>query len=265
MWDFKELEESVLSVSATANTSFKPAKETLLSALMRVCDGSTHRPGEVDNDQYHWVLVRLIAHYTHLHAAFPTVSRMLNLARRPPAKGEEARDPRIKMLKQSFATDPVGARVLAYHSAQIIALSRWRPIFSPAEGMRLFLAGVVLWGFGNYYRPRHRSSSANDEPWNGRSDRGEGDSRATVRLDLLPWLAGERAEEGAREAEEWIRAGEKRAMVMGREGMVGVETVEGVKEVLRVVVGVLGSLRVWGLGGEFRSVLEELGTREGGA
>jgi hypothetical protein len=37
---------------------------------------------------------------------------------------------------------------------------------------------------------------------------------------------------------------------------------DGAKEVLRVVVGILGSLRVWGLGGEFKGVLEELVARK---
>jgi hypothetical protein len=36
---------------------------------------------------------------------------------------------------------------------------------------------------------------------------------------------------------------------------------DGAREVLKVVVGILGSLRVWGLGGEFKNVLEELMSR----
>lgn len=181
---------------------------------------------------------------------------MLNLARRPPAKGSESSDPRIKMLKSSFASDPTGARILAYHSAQIVALSRWRPIFSPAEGMRLFLAGVVLWGFGNYYRPM----PAAPQPYPGRQE-------DVVRLDLLPWCLPGQASiaRSSTSPEEWIRTGKGKATIgMGGDAdkMMDVCGPEGTKEVLKVVVSVLGSLRVWGLGGEFKAVLEELVTRK---
>ncbi|KAI5785793.1 fungal-specific transcription factor domain-containing protein [Geopyxis carbonaria] len=252
MWDFKELEESVLTVSVGAARSFRPAKVKLLDSLMLVCDASSTQPGEVENDRFHWVLARLIAHYTHLHAAFPTVSRLLNLARKPPAPGREADDPRLRKIRGSFATHQVEARTIAYHAAQIIALSRWRPVFSPAEGMRLFLAGVVLWGFGNYYRPGapSSSSSAGDGFSPGRQD-------AVVRLDLLPWHSG------CGSPDAWIRTGAGKATIgMGGEGgqdrMMEVCGEGGAKEVLKVVVGILGSLRVWGLGGEFKRVLEEL-------
>ena len=54
MWDFKELEESVLSL-ASVDTSFKPKKEMMLRCLMRLCESATPRAGEAEGDRYHWM------------------------------------------------------------------------------------------------------------------------------------------------------------------------------------------------------------------
>jgi hypothetical protein len=247
MWDFKGLEESVAVVGTN---SFKPQKEMLLRSLTRVCESATPRAGDAEGDRYHWIIARLIAHYAHLHAAFPTISLMLNLARKPPPQPhpplpqqqspDTTVDPRVKRVKNIFCSDPAGARTLAWHAAQIIALSRWKPVFSPVEGMRLFLAGIVLWGFGNYYR-----SSTIDEH--------------LVRLDALPWTTPGYEGRGLLTPDEWIRFGRGKPTIMMDEKTVDVCGDDGgAKEVLRVVVGILGSLRVWGLGGEFKQVLEEL-------
>jgi hypothetical protein len=264
MWDFKELEESVLSVGNFGAASFKPQKELLLRSAMRVCESATPRADEAEGDRYHWILARLIAHYTHLHAAFPTISLMLNLARKPPPQNVGINDPRIKRLKNVFITDPVGARSIAWHAAQIIALSRWQPVFSPVEGMRLFLAGVVLWGYAQYRRPREETpTSSAASSVNGAYPLTNSVHEEVVRLDLLPW----NMPQGPGRVEEWLRYGKGRgsiAMGMRDDGSGGVMEVcgeDGAREVLRVVVGILGSLRVWGLGGEFKNVLEELMAR----
>lgn len=251
MWDFKEMENSIISVGAYEKSMFQPAKLTLLRSLMAVCKGSIGKIGEVESDRYHWVLARLIAHYTHLYSAFATVNRMLTLVRRPPKPGSEANDTRVKVLISSYAADPVAARNLAYHAAQIIALSRWHPVYSPVEGMRLFLAGVVLWGFGRYYdraalQPRQTL-----------------DTNKIIRLDLLPWVHGEDC------GEKWVKTGEGKPAIAIMDKATGVERVvdvcgeSGAMSVLKVVVEILGSLRFWGLGGEFKGLLEELGARKG--
>lgn len=75
LWDFKELEESVLSVGGSSasvlgsggglglpmlSPGLKPAKETLLKSLMALCEGIRERQmeggvrdGEVDGDKVH--------------------------------------------------------------------------------------------------------------------------------------------------------------------------------------------------------------------
>lgn len=182
---------------------------------------------------------------------------MLTIARKPPGVGEDRSDARIKRLKALFTTDPAGARTLAWHAAQIIALSRWRPVFSPVEGMRLFLAGVVLWGFGNYHRVVLHDSKPVYHP---RPDE-------HVRLDLLPWCSGGTGGvRGTGGPEDWIRYGKGKATIEvvvedGAVKMVEVCGEEGAKEVLKVVVGILSGLKVWGLGGEFKGVLEGLMAR----
>ncbi|KAI5810333.1 fungal-specific transcription factor domain-containing protein [Pyronema omphalodes] len=301
MWDFKELEESVLSTERDYNN---PQKEALLSSLLLLCESASPPPPgslrtEVSGDRYHWILARLIAHYTHLHAAFPTISLMLNIARKPPPQGEENADPRIRKLRRDLEGDREQGRRLAWHAAQIIALSRWNPVYSPVEGMRLFLAGVVLWGFAgfcgtgigaggpsssyagsgyagsegcggtnNHDRDRERDLLRERERERERErDRMERDRMAMqymkqpqemVQLDILPWHAG--PEQQGR-GEEWVRTGRGKAVIHKESGVVEVCGEEGAKEVLRVVVGILGSLRVWGLGGEFKEVLEQLVNR----
>ena len=87
-----------------------------------------------------------------------------------------------------------------------------------------------------------------------------------MRLDLLPWITPSSC---AGRGEEWVRTGRGKAVIgVGVDGRPGGRMVEvcagdGAKEVLKVVVGILGSLRVWGLGGEFKGVLEELVARRG--
>lgn len=216
---------------------------------------------------------------------------MLNLARKPPLPGFEHRDMRVKSIRSIFANDPLCARTLAWHAAQIIALSRWHPVFSPVEGMRLFLAGVVLWGFANYQRsstsspsPSSSSAASDSAASSAASPTHPGAAHAapqppppppplplqfpelTVRLDLLPWNMPKSC---AGRGEEWVRTGRGKAVIgVGVDGGLGDRMVEvcagdGAKEVLKVVVGILGSLRVWGLGGEFKGVLEELVARRG--
>ncbi|KAI5843830.1 fungal-specific transcription factor domain-containing protein [Morchella snyderi] len=278
LWDFKEIEESVLSVGGTSTTNggglglpmfgpgLKPAKDILLKSLMTLCgsiqkkqmDGGM-RDGEVDGDRVHMILACLISHYTHLHAAFPTVSLILSLARRPPSSADTGADPRIARLKTIFSSDPVYARTLAWNSAQIIAISRWKPVFSPVEGMRIFMAGVVLWGFGRYFRePTTATTGGNSDTPNSPI---RGMQEQIVRLDSHPWTCGV---QGAGEycPEEWIRNGGKKATIGNDDpdgnAMTEVCSERGAREVLRVVVGILGRMRVWGLGGEFKSVLEEM-------
>lgn len=203
-------------------------------------------------------LACLISHYTHLHAAFPTVSLILSLARRPPSSAEGVIDPRITRLKTIFSTDPVYARTLAWNSAQIIAISRWKPVFSPVEGMRIFMAGVVLWGFGRYFRePSSTQENARSSP----SSPIRGVQEQIVRLDSHPWTIGMQSATGYC-PDEWIKKGGKKATI-GNDDSEGNAMTEicsdrGAREVLRVVVGILGRMRVWGLGGEFKSVLEEM-------
>ena len=86
-----------------------------------------------------------------------------------------------------------------------------------------------------------------------------------MRLDLLPWNTPTGC---SGKEEEWIHYGRGKATIgiSVAEGqgdrMMEVCGEDGAKEVLRVVVGILGSLRVWGLGGEFKGVLEELVARK---
>ncbi|KAL7269183.1 hypothetical protein RUND412_008163 [Rhizina undulata] len=294
LWDFKELEESVLSVGGTdpigdenglglpmLSPGFKPAKEKLLKTLMGIteCIKEQHWEKKSGRDSelghVHLMLSCLTSHYSHLHAAFPTISTILSLARRPPPASQSSQvDPRITRLKCIFSSDPIYARTLAWHAAQIIALSRWRPICSPIEGMRIFVAGVVLWGFGRYFRVftpspgrdvESQASSLTSSPLLKSQEE-------VVRLDLLPWTVGintYNSPSGIKAPDEWIRSGKGKATIgkgsdsLREDGSVMTEicSENGAREVLKVVAGILGRMKVWGLGGEFQNVLEEMGSR----
>jgi hypothetical protein len=122
--------------------------------------------------------------------------------------------------------------------------------------MRLFVAGIVLWGFGLYFRPTLPTA-----PNTVSHTAALGEQEEVVKLDYLPWTPCRGGIGGGGIPEEWIKYGKGKATIgmdTGDRGMMELCTEEGAKEALRVVVGILSSLRVWGLGGEFNRVLEEL-------
>ena len=63
---------------------------------------------------------------------------------------------------------------------------------------------------------------------------------------------------------EWLRTGKGRATIRkdgddAETGETQLCSERGAKEVLQVVVGILGKMRIWGLGAEFRRILEVMG------
>lgn len=129
--------------------------------------------------------------------------------------------------------------MLAYHAGQILAITKSRPVYTPAETMRVFLAGVVLWGIARYTPPSSPSARHGEE--------GE-----HVMLDCL-----HSSNVSVRKAREWVLSG-KGVGAVSVEGGGSVELCceRGGREVLSMVVGLLSSVRFWGLGEEFRRVLE---------
>ena len=74
---------------------------------------------------------------------------------------ETVEDARITRLRSIFSDDPVHARTIAWHAGQIIGISRHRPVHTPAETMRVFLAGVVLWGVAKWFVECRSMAAAN--------------------------------------------------------------------------------------------------------
>lgn len=90
-----------------------------------------------------------------------------------------------------------------------------------------------------------------------------GRNRGAVGISGVGWQREGLRGRGA--VEDWIRSGRGRACVAPEtdgDAPVPVTGEDGAREALRVVVRILNALRVWGLGGEFRTVLEELVGRE---
>lgn len=117
------------------------------------------------------------------------------------------------------------------------------------------MAGVVLWGFGRYFR---EATPSQTHPRSTPSSPIRGVQEEIVRLDSHPWKQGT----GGYCPDEWIRKGKAKATIGNDDpegnAMTEICSERGAREILRVVVGILGRMRVWGLGGEFKSVLEEM-------
>lgn len=119
------------------------------------------------------------------------------------------------------------------------------------------MAGVVLWGFGRYFRePPSSQENTRSTP----SSPIRGVQEQIVRLDSHPWT-GIQGTAGYR-PDDWVKNGKAKATIGNDDpegnAMTEICSDRGAREVLRVVVGILGRMRVWGLGGEFKSVLEEM-------
>lgn len=214
-------------------------------------------------------LTSLIAHYSHLHFGVPTISLILSLARNPPsapcmsnkASPETLQDVRIMRLRSIFTEDPVHARTIAWHAGQIIGISRYRPVHTPAEAMRVFLAGVVLWGVAKWFVECHPITAVNI--W--RCNVNNSGSR-NIRLDAIPIPSSNPEYSYGMPATvaEWLKTGKGRATIrIDGDGAEACEaqlcSEQGAKDVLQVVVNILGKMRIWGLGAEFRRVLEVMG------
>jgi len=91
-----------------------------------------------------------------------------------------------------------------------------------------------------------------------------------IRLDTIPTPSPPNPESSCgmpAVVSEWIKTGKGRATIRkdgddaetGEAGETQLCSERGAKEVLQVVVGILGKMRIWGLGAEFRRVLEVMG------
>ncbi|KAI5807707.1 fungal-specific transcription factor domain-containing protein [Peziza echinospora] len=266
LWDFREMEQTALGCGLRGAASglglpaltdgLRETKEAVLSALGTLGDAAWENEQE-ELDSLHLNLTTLIAHYSHLHFGVPTISLILSLARCPPHHqqpplNDTIEDPRVTRLRSIFSENPVHARTIAWHAGQIIGISRHRPAHTPAETMRVFLAGVVLWGVAKWFVECRSMAAAN--MWTcGLNDGGD------IPLDAVPMkpygMPGRVA--------EWLKMGKGRATIRRdgpvKEGDIQLCSEQGAKEVLQVVVSIIGRLRIWGLGGEFRRVLEGMG------
>lgn len=153
------------------------------------------------------------------------------------------------------------ARTIAWHAGQIIGISRYRPVHTPAETMRVFLAGVVLWGVAKWFVECRSLAAANT--WTCGLNVG-----VDIRLDAIPTCSdfcGSESRGGMPSAvADWLKTGRGRATIRKDGDRPDVDKIQlcseqGAKEVLQVVVGILGKMRIWGLGAEFRRVLEVMG------
>lgn len=200
----------------------------------------------------------IISHYSYLYAARDIMDLAISLARRSTAA--EERKERILRMKAIFNADPVNARALAWHAVQILAVGRNYRIHTSCDTLRVFMGGVYLWAFVKYYKSHvydddDRGSSADEEDDDdGDESMGEADSEVEgVRLDELPWTTTKSTGAGS-EAARWIKFGGKASIY----GVKNLCSEKGANEILKLVMGLLQRMKLWGIGEKFCMAIQEI-------
>ncbi|KAK9476784.1 fungal-specific transcription factor domain-containing protein, partial [Lipomyces japonicus] len=243
LWDIRELEDSALSQVLPDNpVDYSSTKNALLLTLTALQDSVTDPYNILD--MVHMNMTCLIAHYSHLYSARETMDLAIALAKTQ----REDRLDAMHRIQVIFTLDPVNARKLAWHAAQIVGIARRYAIRTPCETMRVFLAGLFLYAFAKYF-PADNSNNNEDDNYNGDGQ----DPVTTVNLDTLPWLSGVSWDERQAELDRYF-------MIGGNAKMDSVDLLcsadgKGAEQVLAVVLATLKLMKCWGLAQKFSSVL----------
>ncbi|ODV88918.1 hypothetical protein CANCADRAFT_3561 [Tortispora caseinolytica NRRL Y-17796] len=150
IWDMRELEYSGLSIiMPQMRLIFAPPMERLLRSIDILLDATipSRKPGVLDGvaavQRVHTILASHIGHFVYLYAAREVLDLLLILVR----YGQNERDRAADGLKRILQSQPVVARELAWHCAQIIGISSNFFLCAPSEIMRVFMATMYLYVF----------------------------------------------------------------------------------------------------------------------
>ncbi|KAG9239998.1 fungal-specific transcription factor domain-containing protein [Calycina marina] len=162
LWDLKQLEvisaRDYFSLPSLSAAQQKP-KKSLLLALDNLVK-SMDRPAST-SELISYNVASLLCHYSHLSAAPDVLDYTLFIARSVASQAslpDRGIDVAQRRLRSAFAKNPVEARRLVSHAAQIVAVCNEYLVSAPCEILRLFMGYVFIIAFAKYF-PRNSDYS----------------------------------------------------------------------------------------------------------
>ncbi|KAF3152588.1 hypothetical protein EYR41_001695 [Orbilia oligospora] len=239
IWDIREIETSPLGRIVqlpVLSVGLKPAKDDLLKASMILLNSTP-------NDDTKYVdssITAIVVHYAHLYATRDVVDLAISLAKHSATGKFVERMERINRIKNIFTSDMVNARELAWHAGQILAAGRRYNLHTSSDCLRVFIAGVYLHAFAKYFPTTQYLSSVTEEHSAAPPD-------DAVRLDSL-------CSSNNDSINYWIKHGGKARL----ERIGDLHSIEGAREVLRLVESLLQRMKLWGICDKFLKVVQEI-------
>lgn len=247
LWSMKELQGSPLMDAVPEDWPLVNHKRTLLKKLDQFLTCPEAAKANKDDAILRRIVERLlIIHLCHLYGAGDLMDWLLPLLR----AGGQHKEARARMSKWGVE-DRGRLRQVAYHSAQILALSRSFPFNLPCESLYAFYAGGALWCatvlLGDL-EPGTDTEACND---------GDESHQVTVlQLDAFHLLDGE----DYRKVHHWLCEGGR-----ARIGLFGVPRLgskESHVQVLKEALRILQNMRIWELSKGFSDFIRKLITAE---
>ncbi|KAF3913914.1 hypothetical protein ABW21_db0205371 [Orbilia brochopaga] len=240
IWDIRELETSPLGRVVqlpVLSVGLKPAKDDLLKASMALLSLTPNGDAKsVDSS-----ITAIVVHFAHLYATRDVVDLAISLAKHSSTGKFVERIERINRIKGIFTSDMVNARELAWHAGQILAAGRRYNLHTSSDCLRVFIAGVYLHAFAKYFPTIHYLSSVTEEHSAPPQD-------DAIRLDSLFCHSDNDS------INHWIKHGGKARL----ERIGDLHTIEGAREVLRLVESLLQRMKLWGMCEKFLKVVQEI-------
>lgn len=170
----------------------------------------------------------LIIHMSHLYAADDVMDWFYPLIRR----GHVAARWKARAA-QWAAKNPVKVREVAYHSGQILAISRNHPRNSPTEVFATFHAGLYMWLISSLWQEQQAGTNAP-----------AGEYTLDVRLDQLDIEMDEGSSSNSVTA--WILDGSSAANpLVSIHSVPDLAGIDGPRQVLDLVTKLLERMKVW--------------------
>ncbi|KAL9560682.1 hypothetical protein ACKAV7_015173 [Fusarium commune] len=247
LWSMKELQVSPLMDAGPEDWPLVNHKRTLLKKLDQFLVCPEAAKANKDDAVLRRIVERsLIIHLCHLYGAGDLMDWLLPLLR----AGGQHKEARARMSKWGVE-DGVRLRQVAYHSAQILALSRSFPFNLPCESLYAFYAGGALWCATvllGELEPGIDTEACND---------GDESHQVTVlQLDAFHPSDGE----DCRKVHHWLCEGGR-----ARVGLFGVPRLgskESQVQVLQEALRILQNMRIWELSKGFSEFIRKLITAE---
>ncbi|KAK6338883.1 hypothetical protein TWF696_009688 [Orbilia brochopaga] len=240
IWDIRELETSPLGRIVqlpVLSVGLKPAKDELLKASMILLSTAPNGDAKsVDSS-----ITAIVVHFAHLYATRDVVDLAISLAKHSSTGKFVERIERINRIKNIFTSDMVNARELAWHAGQILAAGRRYNLHTSSDCLRVFIAGVYLHAFAKYFPTIHYLSSVTEEHSAPPQD-------DAIRLDSLFCHSDNES------INHWIKHGGKARL----ERIGDLHSIEGAREVLRLVESLLQRMKLWGMCEKFLKVVQEI-------